>query len=76
MKSETCDLKILQLPDLKSRCFVGVTVPERSHHLLYQPISNDQLDLPFLDVFDRSSLPNERLTAVQRAELTLAAYLP
>ncbi len=49
---------------------------ERSNHRLYQLIGHHQLYPPLFDLFDHAALPDKRLTAVQRAELTLAQHLP
>ena len=53
-----------------------MTELQRGHHDHDQLIRHDQLDFPFLDLLDLASLANERLTAVQRAELALAQDLP
>jgi hypothetical protein len=69
-------LDILQLPHIVSRYFIGMTALERSDRLLDNLVSHNELDLPFLNLLDLASSPDEWLTAVQRAELTLAEHLP
>jgi len=46
------------------------------HHRANQLIRHHQLDFPFLDLFDLTRLPNERLAAVQWTKLTQAQHLP
>jgi hypothetical protein len=50
--------------------------PESHHCLPDQLIGDDQFNLPFLHLLDLTALANERLTALKRAELTLAQHLP
>lgn len=47
-----------------------------SHRRSNVLVSHHKLDLPLPYVLDLASLPNERLAAVQRAELALAEDLP
>lgn len=49
---------------------------ERGDDLTNQVIGHHHLDLPFLHLLDLTALPDERLTAVQRAKLALAKHLP
>ncbi|MNM38953.1 hypothetical protein D3C81_497220 [compost metagenome] len=49
---------------------------ERSDHRLNQRVGHHQFHSPLLDLFDHPALSDERLTAVQRAELALAQHLP
>lgn len=41
-----------------------------------QLIRHHKLNLPFLDLLDLATLPNERMTALQWAKLTAAQHLP
>jgi len=49
-----------------------VALLERSDDLGYQLVSHHQLHLPLFHHLDLAGLPEERLAAVQRAELALA----
>lgn len=47
-----------------------------SHHITNQLVTNDKLNLPFLNPLNLPSLTNKRLTAVQRSKLTRPKHLP
>ena len=49
---------------------------ESSHHITNQRVTNDKLNLPFLNPLNLPRLTNKRLTAVQRSKLTQAKHLP
>ncbi len=49
---------------------------ESRHHALNKVIGHDQLDFPFFYLLNDSTLPEKWLTAIQRAELTVAEHLP
>lgn len=68
--------KVQQLPDLKSRCLIGMAAFERVDDLNDQPVGHHQLHLPLLDHLDLAGLPEVWLAAIQRAELALTEGLP
>lgn len=49
---------------------------ESHHNRLDKVIGHNQLDFPFLHLLDHSCLPEKWLTAIKRAELTVAEHLP
>ena len=53
-----------------------MAVFQGSHHRTDQLIGHDQLNLPFLDLFDLTCFTQERLTALQWTKLALALHLP
>lgn len=53
-----------------------MTLLQRGNDLMNQLVSHYQFNPPLFDLLDHSALPDERLTAVQRAELALTQHLP
>ncbi len=46
------------------------------HHITNQLVTNDKLNLPFLNLLNLPRLPNKRLTAIQRTKLAQTEHLP